>query len=107
MGTGGVWGPDGPRCREPSWELFDRQDAAYRESVLPPAVKARVSVEQASTFGWERFAGPSGEIIGMRTFGASAPQQELQKKFGFVPERIAATAREQIAKNGRRGKKGA
>jgi transketolase len=82
----------------PSWELFDRQDAAYRESVIPSAVRGRVCVEQASTLGWDRFAGPTGEIIGMRTFGASAPQKELQKKFGFVPERIAAAAREQAAK---------
>ena len=91
----------------PSWELFDRQEPAYRESVIPSAVKARVCVEQASTLGWDRFAGPSGEIIGMRAFGASAPQKELQKKFGFVPERIAAAAREQIAKTAKRGRKGA
>jgi len=91
----------------PSWELFDRQEPAYRESVIPSAVKARVCVEQASTLGWDRFAGPSGEIIGMRTFGASAPQKELQKKFGFLPERIVAAAREQIAKAAKRGRKGA
>ncbi|HXN45614.1 MAG TPA: transketolase [Bryobacteraceae bacterium] len=89
----------------PSWELFDRQEPAYRESVIPSAAKARVCVEQASTLGWDRFAGPSGEIIGMRTFGASAPQKELQKKFGFVPERIVAAAREQIAKSPRRARK--
>ncbi len=89
----------------PSWELFDHQTPEYRESVIPSSVRARVCVEQASTLGWERFAGPSGEIIGMRTFGASAPFKELQKKFGFVPERIAAAAREQIAKNRRRGRK--
>ena len=91
----------------PSWELFDRQEPAYQESVIPSAVKARVCIEQASTLGWDRFAGPSGEIIGMRTFGASAPQKELQKKFGFVPERVAAAAREQIAKAAKRGRKGA
>ena len=70
-------------------------------------VRARVCVEQASTLGWDRSAGPSGEIIGLRTFGASAPQKELQKEFGFVPERIAAAARERIVKAARGGGKGA
>ena len=68
----------------PSWELFEQQDQAYRDSVLPPEVTARVSVEQAGTFGWERYVGPTGTRIGMKTFGASAPLKELQKKFGFT-----------------------
>jgi transketolase len=80
----------------PSWELFDRQDQAYRDSVLPPAVKARVSVEMASTFGWERHVGMSGSSIGMRTFGASAPLKALQKHFGFTVENIVAQAKAQI-----------
>jgi len=62
--------------------------------VLPPAVTARVAVEQASTFGWERYVGASGHIIGMKTFGASAPLKELQRKFGFEPERVVAAAKE-------------
>jgi transketolase len=82
----------------PSWELFDRQDQAYRDSVLPPGVTARVSVEQASTFGWHRYVGATGEAIGMHTFGASAPLKELQKKFGFTPDRVLAAAREQVAR---------
>src|SRR5437867_3081330 len=70
----------------PSWELFERQDASYKESVLPATVTARVSVEMASTFGWERYTGPKGKIIGMRSFGASAPLKDLLKKFGFRSE---------------------
>ena len=81
-----------------SWEIFDHQTEEYRESVLPPNVMARVAVEQASTFGWERYAGCSGRIIGMKTFGASAPLKELQRKFGFEPERIVAAAKEQLGK---------
>jgi transketolase len=77
----------------PSWELFEKQSQEYRDSVLPPAVTARISVEQASTFGWGRFVGPAGETIGMRTFGASAPLKELQEKFGFTPEHVVAAAR--------------
>jgi transketolase len=80
----------------PSWELFDRQDQAYRDSVFPPAVKARVSVEMASTFGWERYVGMSGSSIGMRSFGASAPLKALQKHFGFTVENIVAQAKAQI-----------
>ncbi len=78
----------------PSWDIFDCQPQAYRDSVLPPAVKARVAVEQASTMGWERYVGASGRVIGMKTFGASAPLKELQKKFGFEPSQVAATAKE-------------
>ena len=80
----------------PSWELFEQQDQAYRDSVIPPDVTARVAVEQASTFGWARFTGLDGARLGMRTFGASAPLQELQRKFGFTVERIVAAAREQV-----------
>src|SRR5262249_54026187 len=68
----------------PSWELFDREPEDYRHDVLPPDVTARVAVEQASTFGWSRFVGPVGEVIGMHTFGASAPLKALQTKFGFT-----------------------
>jgi transketolase len=82
----------------PSWELFEHQDQAYKDSVLPPAVTARVSVEQAATLGWERYVGPTGKMIGMRTFGASAPLKELQKKFGFDPESVATAAREQLGR---------
>ena len=77
----------------PCVPLFDRQDEAYRESVLPKAVKARVSVEEASTLGWHRFVGDGGAVIGMHTFGASAPIKELMHKFGFEPHAIAETAR--------------
>jgi transketolase len=90
---------DGVRSRVvsmPSWELFDRQDQAYKDSVIPPAVRARVSVEQGSTLGWERYLGPTGRAIGMRTFGASAPLKELQKKFGFEPGKVVSAAREQL-----------
>ena len=80
----------------PSWELFAHQDKAYRESVIPPHVTARVSVEQASDFGWERFTGATGARIGMHTFGASAPLKELQSKFGFTPDKIVAAAKAQI-----------
>jgi transketolase len=77
----------------PSWDIFDHQSQGYQDSVLPPEVQARIAVEQASTFGWERYVGRSGRIIGMKTFGASAPLKELQKKFGFEPDQIAAAAR--------------
>ncbi len=82
----------------PSWDLFDHQPQEYRDSVLPPTVKARVAVEQASTFGWERYVGSEGRVIGMRTFGASAPLKELQQRFGFEPDPVAATARELLGK---------
>ncbi|MER2527259.1 MAG: transketolase, partial [Candidatus Competibacter denitrificans] len=81
----------------PSWELFDRQERAYQDSVLPPDVIPRISVEQASTLGWRRYVGLRGLTIGMHTFGASAPLKALQNKFGFTPEKIAAAARDQIA----------
>jgi len=82
----------------PSWEIFEQQTQEYRDSVLPPTVKARVAVEQASTLGWERYVGSSGHVIGMRTFGASAPLKALQEKFGFEPDRVAAAAKEQLGK---------
>jgi transketolase len=81
----------------PSWDIFDRQTQEYRDSVLPPAVKARVAVEQASTFGWERYVGSGGRVIGMKTFGASAPLKELQRKFGFAPELVVAAAKDVLA----------
>ena len=80
----------------PSWELFDRQPPAYRDQVLPPAVTARVAVEQASTLGWDRFVGSEGAVIGMHTFGASAPLKQLRTKFGFTPERVEEIARELV-----------
>ncbi len=82
----------------PSWELFERQDAAYKESVLPPSVTARVSVEMASTFGWERYTGAKGKMIGMHSFGASAPLKDLLKKFGFSSDKVVAVAREVLGK---------
>ncbi|MGB2592976.1 MAG: transketolase [Candidatus Acidiferrum sp.] len=82
----------------PSWELFEAQDAAYKESVLPASVTARVSVEMASTFGWERYVGAKGKIIGMHTFGASAPLKALLKKFGFEAENVAAAAKAVLGK---------
>jgi transketolase len=81
----------------PCWELFDRQDQAYRDSVLPPSIRARVSVEEASTVGWDRWVGPSGRMIGMHTFGSSAPLKDVQSKFGFTPDKIAEAAREVLA----------
>ena len=81
----------------PSWELFEEQPPSYRDDVLPPEVTARVSVEQASTFGWERYVGPAGAMIGMETFGASAPLKELQKKFGFTVDHVVEAAHGQLA----------
>jgi transketolase len=82
----------------PSWELFDKQDAAYKESVLPASVAARVSVEMAATFGWERWVGPKGKMIGMHSFGASAPLKDVLKKFGFLTETVVAAAKEVLGK---------
>ena len=79
----------------PSWELFEQQDEAYRHSVLPPAVTGRVAVEQASQLGWDRYVGPTGTLIAMKTFGASAPAGDLLKKFGFTPEKVLEAARAQ------------
>jgi len=80
----------------PSWELFEKQDQEYKDSVLPPAVKARVSVEMATTFGWTRYVGTSGASIGMHSFGESAPLKALLKHFGFTVEHVVAAAKEQI-----------
>ncbi len=82
----------------PSWEIFDHQTEEYRNSVLPPNVTARVAVEQASTLGWERYVGPSGQVIGMMTFGASAPLKELQRKYGFEPDQVVAAAKQQLCR---------
>ncbi|MGZ9133106.1 MAG: transketolase-like TK C-terminal-containing protein, partial [Nitrospira sp.] len=82
----------------PSWEIFEQQSEEYQDSVLPPKVKARVAVEQASTLGWERYVGCSGQVIGMKTFGASAPLKELQRKFGFEPDHIVAAAKKQLGR---------
>jgi transketolase len=85
----------------PSWDLFERQDEAYRDSVLPPGVLARVAVEQGSVIGWDRYAGSAGSIVGMHTFGSSAPLKDLLKKFGFTPEKVLEAARDQIARHKR------
>jgi transketolase len=82
----------------PSWELFDDQPQEYRDRVLPPEVTARVSVEQASTFGWSKYVGPAGQSLGMRSFGASAPLKDLQRKFGFTPGHVVQAAREQLGR---------
>lgn len=83
----------------PSWDIFEHQTQAYRDSVLPPEVTARVAVEQASTFGWERYVGSSGRVIGMKTFGASAPLKELLRKYGFEPERVTQVVKELVGKH--------
>jgi transketolase len=82
----------------PSWDLFDHQDQSYRDQVLPPDVTARVAVEQAAVLGWSQYVGSKGRVIGMRTFGASAPLKDLQKKFGFTSEAVIQAARELIGK---------
>ena len=81
----------------PSWDIFEHQTQEYQDSVLPPDLRTRLAVEQGSTLGWERYVGRDGRVIGMHTFGASAPLKELQKKFGFQPERVVAIAKELIA----------
>jgi transketolase len=94
---------DGVRARVvslPSWSIFDRQDEGYRESVLPKAVTARVSVEEASTLGWDRYVGTNGRMIGMHTFGSSAPLKDVQNEFGFTPEKVVETAREVLSDAG-------
>jgi transketolase len=83
----------------PSWELFDDQNRDYRDSVLPPQVKARVSVEEASDFGWTKYTGTEGQNIGIETFGASAPIKQLAKKFGFTAEHLVAAAKNQILRH--------
>jgi transketolase len=92
---------DGIRSRVvsmPSWDVFEKQTRKYRDSVLPPGVTARIALEQASTFGWERYVGWSGRVIGMETFGASAPLKELQRKFGFEPDRVVLFAKELLGR---------
>jgi transketolase len=81
----------------PSWELFEQQEPEYRDSVLPPGIAARVSVEQGVTLGWDRYVGPAGRAVGMKTFGASAPYQDVQRKFGFTVENVVAAARDVLA----------
>jgi transketolase len=80
----------------PSCELFDRQPAAYRDSVLPPKILPRVAVEEGTTLGWHRYVGTNGAVVGMHTFGASAPLKDLQIKFGFTPDKVADTIRQQL-----------
>jgi transketolase len=87
----------------PSWEMFEEQSQEYRDGVLPPEVEARVSVEAASTFGWEKFTGGRGTILGMRSFGLSAPMKVVAEHFGFEPEQIVKAAREQVAAARARG----
>jgi transketolase len=82
----------------PSWELFEQQSREYRDQVLPPSVAARVAVEQASTFGWEHYVGNAGAMIGMTSFGASAPLKVLQKEFGFTADHVVTSAKEQLKK---------
>jgi len=85
----------------PSWELFEQQDRHYREEILPPSLKARVTVETGAVIGWDRYAGPDGTIIGMHTFGGSAPASGLMRKFGFVADKVLQAAKDQIAKHQR------
>jgi transketolase len=82
----------------PSWDIFEAQPQSYRREVLPPEVKARVAIEQGSVLGWDRYVGPEGRVIGMKTFGASAPLKELQRKFGFEPERVVSVANELLGR---------
>jgi transketolase len=82
----------------PSWDIFEHQPQEYQDEALPPHVTARVAVEQASTFGWERYIGRLGRMIGMNTFGPSAPLKDLQRKFGFEPDRVVAAAKELLAR---------
>ncbi len=83
----------------PSWELFEHQTDEYKESVLPSGVRARVAVEQAARFGWQRYTTHNDQIIGMKTFGASAPLKELTKKFGFTVENVIASAKREIERS--------
>jgi transketolase len=95
---------DGVRSRVvsmPSWDIFEHQTQEYQDSVLPPSLVARIAVEQASTFGWERYVGRRGCVVGMKTFGASAPLKELQRKFGFEPDQVVTIAKDLLAENQR------
>jgi transketolase len=82
----------------PCWELFEQRDQPYRDQALPPQVRARVTVEESSTYGWHRYAGTGGAILGMETFGASVPIQQVQAKFGFEPAHVIEAARDQLAR---------
>jgi transketolase len=86
----------------PCWELFDRQPQSYRDEVLPPAVRARVGIEQASSLGWDRYVGDGGAVVAMHTFGASAPLKQLLGKFGFTPDAVTQVARERVVAAGQR-----
>jgi transketolase len=99
-------GAGGVACRVvsmPCWELFESQPQPYRDMVLPPAVRARVSIEAASRFGWERYVGTDGECVGIDRFGASAPGPTLMREFGFTPERVVEVARQVVARVRGRG----
>jgi transketolase len=85
----------------PSWDIFEKQPADYKNKLLPSEVKARVSVEAGATFGWERYTGLTGAMIGLHSFGASAPLKELLDHFGLTPTKIAQAARDQIKNSGR------
>jgi transketolase len=84
----------------PSWDLFEHQPATYRDSVLPPNITARIAVEQGSELGWDRYVGAAGRVIGMKTFGASAPLKELQKHFGFEPDKVVTLAKQLLGRGG-------
>jgi transketolase len=95
---------DGVRSRVvsmPSWDIFEEQPQSYRDTVLPPQVTARIAIEQGSMLGWDRYVGTAGKVVGMKTFGASAPLKELQRKFGFQPERIVELATEMLGRKKR------
>ena len=83
----------------PSWDIFEHQTRAYQDSVLPPEVTARIAVEQGSTFGWERYVGRGGAMIGMHSFGASAPVDDLYKHFGITAEAVEKAVRDQLARD--------
>jgi transketolase len=83
----------------PSWDIFEAQPQAYRDEVFPPTLTARLAVEQGSTLGWDRYVGFQGRVIGMKTFGASAPLKELQRRFGFEPEQVVAVAKEILGRS--------
>ena len=84
----------------PSWELFDEQPQEYQDRVLPPEITARVSVEEASPLGWHRYAGCRGIVLGMKTFGMSAPLKVVAEHFGFVPEHVVAAAKKVLGRTG-------
>ncbi|MEA3102218.1 transketolase-like TK C-terminal-containing protein [Caballeronia mineralivorans] len=83
----------------PSWDLFEKQELSYCETVLPPQIRAKVTVEHGPVIGWDRYAGSAGQVIGMHTFGSSAPLKDLLKKFGFTPERVLEAAMLQIERS--------